>query len=211
VWREPELIGNRVLLRVVHAEDAPGILDAAIEDRSTYEWTWVPSSLDNARASIEQQRSDHAGELCIPFVVIDQTTMKIVGQTRYLDLDWLEDRFASEVPHRDADTPPRAVEIGGTWYAASAQRTFVNPECKLLMLAHAFDGWNVERVSFKTDARNERSRRAIVGIGAKFEGVRRAHMRAADGRTRDSAYFSIVRSEWEKCRSMLEARLSSAP
>ncbi|MET0275509.1 MAG: GNAT family protein, partial [Acidimicrobiia bacterium] len=98
-------------------------------------------------------------------------------------------------------------EIGSTWLAASAQATPVNTEAKLLLLRHAFDTWRVERVTFKTDARNERSRRAIERIGATFEGVRRAHTIASDGTIRDSAYFSIVRSEWPAIEHELERRL----
>jgi len=103
---------------------------------------------------------------------------------------------------------PSVVEIGSTWLAASVQGTSVNPETKLLMLSHAFDTWRVHRVTFKTDARNEQSRRAIARLGAQFEGIRRAHRIGSDGAIRDSAYFSIVRAEWPAVRDGLLARLS---
>jgi RimJ/RimL family protein N-acetyltransferase len=86
----------------------------------------------------------------------------------------------------------------------------VNTEAKLLMLRQAFDVWGVHRVTFKTDARNARSRAAIDRLGAVFEGVRRAHVRAVDGTIRDSAYYSIVAVEWPSVRDRLQARLGLA-
>ena len=121
----------------------------------------------------------------------------MVGTTRFLDLDYW------------TDSPiPNTVEIGSTWLAASVQGTHVNPEIKLLMLGYAFETWDVYRVTFKTDARNEQSRRAIARLGATFEGVRRAHKLASDGTVRDSAYFSIVRDEWPGVRQALVERLA---
>ncbi|MCM3923073.1 GNAT family N-acetyltransferase [Frankia sp. AiPs1] len=118
-------------------------------------------------------------------------------------------------PPREASTasdspeaPPSVAEIGSTWLAASAQRTAVNTETKLLLLGHAFDTWATLRVCLKTDARNARSRAAIERLGARFEGVRRAHVLAFDGTARDSAYYSIVRAEWPAVRAGLVARLA---
>jgi RimJ/RimL family protein N-acetyltransferase len=105
-------------------------------------------------------------------------------------------------------TPPNALEIGSTWYAASAQRTAVNTECKFLLLTHAFEVWKVLRVVLKTDARNTRSRNAIQRIGAKFEGVRRRHSPASDGGVRDAAFFSIIREEWPQVREDLLRKLA---
>ncbi|MCP9298915.1 GNAT family N-acetyltransferase [Bacillus halotolerans] len=98
-------------------------------------------------------------------------------------------------------------EIGSTWYGASFQRTGVNTECKLLMLAHAFDSWNTIRVTLKTDARNIRSRSTIQRLGATFEGIRRAHLPASNGSIRDTAYFSIIAEEWPAVRTNLKDRL----
>jgi RimJ/RimL family protein N-acetyltransferase len=108
-------------------------------------------------------------------------------------------------PAPSDDTPPTVAEIGGTWYAASAQRTVVNTECKLLLLSYAFDTWGVLRVTMKTDTRNERSRVAILRIGARFEGIRRVHAPAVDGAVRDTAYYSIVAAEWPEVRARLES------
>nr|WP_261567718.1 GNAT family protein [Frankia gtarii] len=117
-------------------------------------------------------------------------------------------RKAPTVSADPAGTPPSVAEIGGTWLAASAQRTAVNTEAKLLLLGHAFDTWAALRVCLKTDARNARSRAAIERLGARFEGVRRAHMLAFDGTARDSAYYSILRAEWPGVRAGLIARLT---
>ncbi|KJE24304.1 hypothetical protein FF36_01379 [Frankia torreyi] len=123
--------------------------------------------------------------------------------------------LAASAPAREAPTasdpagaPPSVAEIGSTWLAASAQRTAVNTEAKLLLLGHAFGTWAALRVCLKTDARNARSRVAIERLGARFEGVRRTHVLALDGTARDSAYYSIVRAEWPGVRAGLIARLT---
>lgn len=105
--------------------------------------------------------------------------------------------------------PPSVAEIGSTWYAASAQRTGVNAACKLLMLTHAFDVWEILRVTLKTDARNAASRGAIERLGAQYEGVRRAHFPAQDGGIRDTAYYSVIASEWPEVRAGLRRRLAA--
>ena len=103
---------------------------------------------------------------------------------------------------------PHGVEIGHTWLAAAAQRTALNTEAKLLMLGHAFERWEVLRVTLKTDARNVRSRTAIERLGACFDGILRAAMLAADGGPRDTAYYSILAAEWPEVRRRLEAKLA---
>ena len=144
----------------------------------------------------------------LPFVTTLTATGRVVGSTRFLDLDdWNSARRVGGPPIGAVETPFTA-EIGATWLAASVQRTAVNTEAKLLMLQHAFDTWGVERITFKTDARNTQSRAAIERLGAHFEGIRRAHVRASDGGIRDSAYYSIVRAEWPDVRKGLEGRLA---
>jgi RimJ/RimL family protein N-acetyltransferase len=137
----------------------------------------------------------------IAFVQIRVADDRVVGCTRFLT-----------IRRRQGDAHPYAVEIGGTWLSASAQRSGVNTEAKLLLLTHAFDGWGVGRVDFKTDARNERSRNAIAALGATLEGVLRnwqpSHARGEDGRLRDSAIYSITDAEWPAVRARLEARLA---
>lgn len=110
-------------------------------------------------------------------------------------------------PLPDATRPPTVLEIGSTWYAASAQGTDVNAECKLLLLQQAFDGWGCARVSLKTDTRNVRSRAAIERLGARLEGVRLRHAPATDGTVRDTAYYSILAEDWSGVRHNLLQRL----
>lgn len=98
------------------------------------------------------------------------------------------------------------VEIGMTWYAPEARGTVVNPTCKLLMLEEAFSH-GLQRVTLKCDARNERSRRAILGIGATYEGTLRSHHYACTGESRDTAMFSVIASEWPSVREQLERRI----
>jgi RimJ/RimL family protein N-acetyltransferase len=151
------------------------------------------------REYVEVALADDRAGTALPFVIRRRDDGRIVGTSRFHDLDFW--------PGDGDPSTPSSAEIGSTWLAASAQATHVNPEAKLLMLTKAFDGWGVHRITFKTDARNERSRRAIARLGAQFEGVRRAHRLAYDGTVRDSAYFSIVRAEWPAVRAGLEARL----
>ena len=108
----------------------------------------------------------------------------------------------------EIDRDHRRVEVGGTWYAVSHQRTPVNTECKRLLLGHAFDVEKVQRVQFKTDLRNLRSQRAIERLGAVREGVLRDHMQMPDGFTRSSVVYSIVRREWPEIRARLDALLT---
>jgi RimJ/RimL family protein N-acetyltransferase len=206
MWHDVDLVGSVVRLRPLRLSDCGALVAAATEDCSTYGYTWVPSDLDESRRHITIFLQDYANLNAVPLVVEHVGQRRIVGSTNYLDLDWLEDRAGPAADR--AAVPPRAVEIGATWYASSVQRTAVNTECKLLMLSQAFDAWDVERVCFKTDARNSRSRRAIERIGGQSDGVRRAHMMGADGLIRDSACYSITRTEWPECRRRLEGMLA---
>lgn len=135
-------------------------------------------------------RADQAAGRSIPHAVF--VDGRVVGQTCYLN-----------IRPRDA-----GVEIGSTWYTRTAQGTFVNPSCKLLLIGNAFE-LGAERVELKTDALNEHSRGAMLKMGAQFEGVHRKHMRRADGTLRDTAYFSVIREEWPRVEAGLEARLAA--
>lgn len=131
-------------------------------------------------------RAAGGGEL--PFAVVEREAGRVVGATRYLDI---------RPEHR-------GLEIGGTWYAVDRQRTGVNTDCKRLLLAHAFEALGAIRVQLKTDARNERSRRAIERIGATYEGTLREVMILPDGHRRSTAYFSILDREWPAVRVRLD-------
>jgi RimJ/RimL family protein N-acetyltransferase len=208
VWSDIVLVGSRVLLRQPTLSDVGALVEAANEDRSSYAYTWVPSDIDGMTDQVSELLRVHQRLECVPFVVVLAGEQRIVGATRFMDIDFLEDTHRSPDQIRDPLASPRAVEIGGTWYASSVQRTAVNTECKLLLLTHAFEQWRVERVCLKTDARNLRSREAIERIGATFEGVRRAHMRGSDGTIRDSAYYSVLAGEWPSIRQNLTSRLA---
>ena len=134
-------------------------------------------------------RSD--GEREIAFAVLLLEPRRHVGMTRFLAL---------EPAHR-------RLEIGSTWYNPTVWAGDVNPECKLLLMRHAFETLGYHRVELKTDARNQRSRDAISRLGATQEGVFRKHMVMADGHIRDSVWFSVIDIEWPDVRAGLERRL----
>ena len=136
------------------------------------------------------RRSDGVHDLA--FAVFHKPTGRHVGMTRYLNI---------EEAHKK-------LEIGSTWYEPSVWASPVNPECKLLLMQHAFDALKFRRVEYKTDVLNVRSRAAILKLGAKQEGILRKHMVAAGGRARDSVYFSIIDDEWPAVRAGLEKRLA---
>ena len=196
------LTGPTVTLRPLALDDAAALAAAAAESRTEFAFTRVPDGVDDARRYIEGALAERQTRGRLAFATVWQG--RLVGSTSYLNAErW---RWPAGSPHARTDRPD-VVEIGATWLAASAQRTRCNTEAKLLMLAHAFDVWQVHRVSLKTDARNGKSRRAIERLGARFEGVRRADMPGTDGSVRDSAYYSIVRVEWPEVRKRLEAAL----
>jgi N-acetyltransferase len=196
-----ELTGRWVRLTPMGLDDVDGLVAAATGDRTTYGFTSVPADraamTEQVRALVALRERGHD----IPFTTRDPTDGRVLGATRFL---WLRSYY-------DRDDPD-AVEIGGTWLAASAQRSPVNTEAKLLMLTHAFEQWNVQRVDLKTDARNARSRAAIERVGGRLDGVMRAWqpslVAGEEGRARDSALYSILPSEWPDVKARLEARLA---
>jgi RimJ/RimL family protein N-acetyltransferase len=201
------LAGDVVTLQPMTIDHVDALVAAASEDRAAYAFTPVPDGRGAMHAYVEAVLADEDAGWALPFVTTLTADGRVVGSTRFLDLDdWGGRRVGG--PPVPARGTPRTAEIGATWLAASAQRTAVNTEAKLLMLRHAFDTWQLERITFKTDARNARSRAAIERVGAQFEGIRRAHVPASDGTIRDSAYYSIIRAEWPAVRAGLEARLA---
>jgi RimJ/RimL family protein N-acetyltransferase len=183
-------------LQLAHADPLFAVADA---DRSTYDYTTVASTPDAMRAQIEHLLDERAAGTAVSFVQIRVDGDEPIGMTRFLT-----------IRRRDAASDPYAVEIGGTWLAASAQRTGINVEAKLLLLTHAFDTWHVGRVDLKTDARNARSRAAIEGLGATFEGVLRSwqpsHASGEDDALRDTAMYSITTADWPTVRDHLQRR-----
>jgi N-acetyltransferase len=197
------LRGNRVCLEPLGIDHVDALVAAATESRASYGFTAVPQDVASTIAYVEAALADRRRGWALPFAINDLTHDRIVGSTRFLDLDYWNRSSAPPVAEEPAI--PSVAEIGSTWLAASAQRTGVNTEAKLLMLTHAFETWNVHRITFKTDVRNHQSRRAIERIGAIFEGVRRAHVQAIDGTIRDTAYYSIVADEWARVKRALDA------
>ena len=143
----------------------------------------------------------------LPFATVECASGTVVGSTRFWNLEYWS--WPAGHPLRRPEGVPDAVEIGYSWLAPEAQRTAVNTEAKLLMLAHAFEAWQVHRVTLKTDVRNARSRAAIERLGARLDGVLRAATPASDGGLRDTAWYSLLRSEWPEVRERLAARLAA--
>jgi N-acetyltransferase len=199
------LEGRYVRLEPLTRGHARALAAAASGPRDTYALTTVPEGEPGALGYIETALRDEEAERSLPFATVAKSTGRVVGSTRFLNIE-----FWSWPPghalQRGEDVPDVA-EIGATWLAAEAQRTAINTEAKLLMLTHAFEAWRVHRVSLMTDARNERSRNAILRVGARFDGVIRAHRPSSDGLIRDTAAFSILESEWPAVKRRLHSRL----
>jgi N-acetyltransferase len=180
-------------LRIEHA----ALLWHIAQDHVFELFRWIPYKLEsladfqsfNARILDEQKRG-----LSVPFATFLRSSGELTGTTRYMNIEFSN----------------RKVEIGSTWIAPRWQRTVVNTEAKYLMLRHAFEVWNCIRVELKTDALNQRSRNAILRLGAKEEGTLRKHMLTWSGRQRDSVYFSILDTEWPQVKAQLQAKLAQA-
>lgn len=198
--------GNYVRLEPLNMLHLSGLVKAASEDRSLYQWTYVPQDFSGMIKYIEDAVKGQAKGLFLPYAIIDQQNGEVKGSTRY----WNMQHWAWPEGHeRFGRQQPDVCEIGHTWLAASAIRTPINTEAKLLLLTNAFENWGALRVCFQTDVRNDKSRTAIERIGGKFEGIARAERLAVDLTIRDTARFSIIASEWEEVKSRLIAKLTA--
>jgi N-acetyltransferase len=193
------LLGSRVLLEPMQREHFSGLLDVATGDRATFALTSVPANAGELEHYMTVALAERESGQGLPFVVFDARTHRALGSTRF---NYIQ-RWSVRQPD-DWD----AVEIGWTWLASSAQRSGINREMKWLMLQHAFDVRHARRVQLKTDARNIRSRDAIAGIGATFEGILRNFSSASDGPVRDIAMFAIIDRDWPEVAARLKARLA---
>lgn len=158
-------------------------------------WAWTPEMVDTPdkmRHYIEAALAEQAQGRSLPFATVDRKSSQVVGCTRYGNI---------ALAHR-------RIEIGWTWIAGPWQRTAVNTEAKYLMLRYAFETLGCMRVELKTDSLNQRSREAILRIGAKEEGTLRHHMLTESGRVRHTVYFSIVEAEWPAVKADLETKLA---
>jgi RimJ/RimL family protein N-acetyltransferase len=164
----------------------------------------VPQGADAVARYVDVARSLHAAGTALPFATVRVSDNAVTGSTRFFDFESWHWPAGHE---RHGRATPDVCEIGYTWLTKSAIRTAANTEAKLLMLAHAFEKWNMLRVCLHTDARNEQSRAAMERIGARFEGILRSHRMASDFTPRDSARYSIVAAEWPEVKRGLEQRL----
>jgi RimJ/RimL family protein N-acetyltransferase len=191
-WVEPvTLEGELVRLEPMSLDHLPGLTQVGLDAEI---WRWMPmfvQSPQDMRTLVEEALAEARAGTMVPFTTIERATGKPVGSTRFLSI----------VPQH------RRLEIGWTWLAPAWQHSPVNTEAKLLMLRHAFEKLGALRVEFKTDALNEKSRTALLKIGAVEEGVFRRHMVMPGGRLRDSAYYSVTDEEWPEVRVRLESRL----
>jgi N-acetyltransferase len=191
-WHAPTLRGEVVLLEPLRPDHSPGLWEASRDPRT---WRWLsirqPSTHEQLDAFVAEALAAAEARTEIPLVTMRRKDGRVVGSTRFLAL---------RPEHR-------SVEIGWTWLDPDAWGTGVNVEAKLLMLTHAFEEWGCRRVEFKTDALNERSRRALEALGAAFEGIQRKHMLVRGGASRDSAWYAITDDEWPSAHDRLRRRL----
>ena len=187
------LEGSVVRLEPTRREHAALFWEAAKDDLEDI-FRWIPYAMKTredfdrlvAIGFKEQERGDS-----VVFATLERDSGRVIGSTRFMNIDRVN----------------RRVEIGSTWIATAWQRTAVNTEAKYLMLRHAFEVWGCMRVELKTDALNQKSRNAILRIGAKEEGTLRRHLITWTGRVRDTVYFSILDSEWPEVKAKLENKL----
>ena len=194
------LPGRHVRLEPLEHRHVDGLVAAAAADPSLYQWSPTPRNKVEATSYVDTALAWREAGSAVPFAIIRVDDGAVVGSTRFWNLErW---SWPQGHPSHGRSTPD-ACEIGYTWLTRSAIRTRANTEAKLLMLTHAFETWQVLRVCFHTDARNQRSRAALERIGGKFEGILRAHRMAADYIARDSVRYSIIAVEWPAVRQRL--------
>lgn len=187
------LEGSVVRLEPIGREHADPFWEAAKDDLEDI-FRWIPNSMttrSDFERLIEKALSEQERGESVAFATVERSSGRVVGSTRFMNIDRAN----------------RRVEIGWTWIAAAWQRTAINTEAKYLMLRQAFEVWGCIRVELKTDALNQKSRNAILRIGAKEEGTLRRHKITWAGRARDTVYFSILDDEWPEVKAKLEARL----
>ena len=190
-WKHrPTLSGDRVRLEPLDAEHAQGLFDAGSDPEI---WTWLavrrPVDVEGMRAIIDKSLAD---ESRLAWAQVDAATGEVAGTTSFYQID----------------SSHRILSIGHTWIGKRWQRTPLNSEAKLLMLRHAFEELGANRVSLETDIRNEASQRANERLGARREGVLRAHRVRPDGTLRDTVVYSVITQEWPALEEMLVKRLS---
>lgn len=199
------LEGKQVRLEPLAHSHIDGLAAASAGELELYRWSPVPQGKDEARKYIDTALAWQDAGTAVPFAIVSVSTGAVIGSTRF----WNLERWSWPVGHPShGRAVPDACEIGYTWFSKPAIRTSANSEAKLIMLAHAFESWDMLRVCFHTDVRNLRSRAALERIGCQFEGILRAHRMAADYIPRDSARYSIIAAEWPAAKQRLIERMN---
>ena len=181
------LSGNIIRLEPLTMDHHAGMCEVGLDPELWRLSTAAVRTPDDMRKYIETAMLWQQQGTALPFATIEQSSGRVIGSTRFANIDLANKR----------------AEIGWTWIARPWQRTAVNTEAKYLMLKHAFETLGFIRVELKTDSLNERSRNAILRLGAKEEGFFRNHMICDTGRIRHSVYFSIIDSEWPEVKARL--------
>jgi RimJ/RimL family protein N-acetyltransferase len=174
-------------IRLDHAELFWNVAKDSVDET----FQWIPyrmKSQEDFQQAVEKALAEQEHGESVAFATVERISGEVIGSTRFMNIDRVN----------------RRVEIGSTWIVPAWQRTAVNTEAKYLMLRHAFEVWKCIRVELKTDALNQKSRNAILRIGAKEEGTLRRHVITWTGRVRDSVYFSILDNEWPEAKAKLE-------
>jgi RimJ/RimL family protein N-acetyltransferase len=194
-WPDPvTLRGEHARLEPLSHEHHDGLVEAVRDGELFKLWYTAVPRPENMTQEIDRRLGLQKAGAMLPFTVFDAAG-KIAGMTTYMNVD----------------APNRRVEIGSTWYAKRVQRSPLNTQCKLLLLAHAFEAINCIAVEFRTHFFNHQSRRAIERLGAKQDGILRNHQIAPNGTLRDTVVFSIIASEWPTVKAHLEFQLNEKP
>jgi N-acetyltransferase len=191
---EPIILeGEYVRLEPLRIEHLENLCEVGFEE-SIWRWTMVQiETKSDMQRYIETALEEQSRGVSLPYVTIEKSSERAVGSTRFGSID----------------RQNRRVEIGWTWINPNWQRTVINTEAKFLMLRQAFEVWKCIRVELKTDALNEKSRNAILRLGAKEEGILRQHLITDSGRFRDTVYFSIIDTEWKTVKASLLLKLKN--
>lgn len=185
------LEGNHARLALSSQDHAADLAEASADGELYRLWYTTVPTPDGVPAEIDRRLGLREKGSMLPFTVINTATGKAVGMTTYMNID----------------ATNRRVEIGSTWYCKSVQRTPINTECKLLLLRHAFEELDCLAVEFRTHYLNAQSRRAIERLGARLDGILRAHQRMPNGTIRDTAVYSITHFDWPGIKANLEWQL----
>jgi RimJ/RimL family protein N-acetyltransferase len=200
ITETPVLQGKHIRLEPLEHLHVEGLVAAAGDDAELYQWSPVPRGKAAATNYVDTALAWRDVGGAVPFAIVRKQDGIVLGSTRF----WNIERWSWPQGHPShGRSVPDACEIGYTWLTRSATRTPANTEAKFLMLTHAFEVWQVLRVCFHTDARNQRSRAALERIGGQFEGILRAHRMATDFIPRDSVRYSIIAAEWPDVKGRL--------